>query len=327
MVSKVFVTGADGMLGNHVVRELLRQHYNVKAFVLPNGPVATLSNLNIEIAKGNILDLIEINQNISDCDIVIHIAASTSVWPTSHNAGSKVNIEGTKNVFEAALNAKVKKVIYVGTANSFGAGLIDSLGNENSVYSADKYHLDYMDSKREAQNVVESYKNKIHYAVINPTCMFGAYDSYIGSGAFIEAIYKGKIPFASPGGKNYVCAKDVAVGIVNAIAKGKDGECYITGNKNLSYKEAFEKIASTLGIKKSFIVMPKVLVLVYGFLLGLIGTVFSFKPKLSLPLSRIACDDHYYSSEKAIKELNLPQSPIEEGIIEAITWFKENKIV
>lgn len=324
-IKTVLVTGGDGMLGNHVVRELLKQNYEVQVFVLDSfSGNNSLGKLNVQIVKGNLLNKISVINATKNCDAVIHIAASTSVWPTQNNPCFKVNVEGTRNVLDAAVVNKVKKVVYVGTANSFGAGTKKSPGSEIKPYASAKYHLDYMDSKYQAQKLVLSYNDKLNCTIVNPTFMFGAHDSALGSGAMIKAIFKNKVPGAAPGGRNYICAKDVAVAIVNAITMGKPGECYILGNKNLSYKEAFSEIAETLHIKKTYKIIPRIFVLIFGFFAGLFGKIFKYKPVVSYPLARISCDEHYYSSQKAIDDLKLPQTPIKEGITEAADWLKEN---
>lgn len=323
---KILVTGADGLLGSNLVRELLKRGHEVRAFVQPGRQEKTLEGLTLEKFPGNLLSMNEVLNSSEGCDAVIHCAASTSVWPTRSEIVNKVNIEGTKNVIHAVQKNNIQRMIYVGTANSFGFGSKENPGVEGNPYKSALYGLDYMDSKYKAQQLIlkEVQERKLPAVIVNPTFMFGPYDSNPSSGAMIVALYKGKVPGYTSGGRNYVCVKDAAVAIANALTKGRVGECYILGNQNLSYKEAFEKIAATIGVKPPAIPIPSVLAKLYGRVGSVVGKISGNTPAISYPLSRIACDEHYFSPAKAVQELELPQTPIETGIRECFEWLKEN---
>ncbi len=323
---KILVTGADGLLGSNLVRELLGRGHRIRAFVQPGRQQKTLEGLNLEKFQGNLLNVEEVSNAVEGCDAVIHCAASTSVWPTRSEIVNTVNIESTKNIINAVKQNTVQRMIYVGTANSFGFGSKENPGVEGNPYKSAKYGLDYMDSKYKAQQLIlnEVKENSLPAIIVNPTFMFGPYDSNPSSGAMIVALYKGKVPGYTSGGRNYICAKDAAVAIANALSKGRVGECYILGNQNLSYKEAFRKIASAIGVKPPSISIPSVFAKIYGHVGSLIGIVSGKTPAISYPLSRIACDEHYFSPAKAVRELELPQTPIEIGIKECFEWLKEN---
>lgn len=324
---KVIVTGADGVLGSNLVRELLARDYNVSVLLLEGTTSKTLDGLSIQKYFGNILNLEDLNNAFIDKDIVIHCAASTSVYPARDSFVNKVNIEGTKNVISAVKSNKIERLVYVGTANSFGNGTsLDAPGDENNDYTAHVYGLDYMDSKRKAQEILlECVRNEgIPAIVVNPTFMIGPFDSKPSSGAMVLAIYNGKVPGYTNGGKNYIAVKDAAIAVANAITMGKIGECYILGNENLSYKDAFEKIANAVGGKAPKRKMSDVIVKAYGRINSFLARVFKFKPSVTKELAIISCDRHYYSAEKARQELGLPSTPMETAFKECFEWFKQN---
>lgn len=323
---KILVTGADGLLGSNLVRELISRGHTVRAFVQPKRQQKTLEGLPIEKFQGDLLNRNEVIEAAKSCDAIIHCAASTSVWPTRNDFINKVNIDGTKSITEAVKQNKIQRFVYVGTANSFGFGSKQKPGVEGNPYKSAHYGLDYMDSKYKAQQFIlnEVKENGLSAVIVNPTFMFGPYDSNPSSGAMIVALYKGKVPGYTTGGRNYVCAKDAAFAIANALTKGRIGECYILGNQNLSYKEAFGKIAATIGVKPPGIPIPSAFAKVYGLIGSLLGKVSGKAPAISYPLSQIACDEHYFSAAKAVKELELPQTPIEVGIKDCFEWLKEN---
>lgn len=323
---KILVTGADGLLGSNLVRELLSRGHEIKAFVQSGRQQKTLEGLSIEKFAGNLLNADEVIKAAEGCDAIIHCAASTAVWPTRSEVINKVNIDGTKNIIQAVYKNKIQRLIYVGTANSFGFGTKEQPGVEGNPYKSATYGLDYMDSKYKAMQVVleEVKKNSLPAVIVNPTFMFGPYDSTPSSGAMIVALYKGKVPGYTKGGRNYLCAKDAAVAIANALTHGRIGECYILGNENLSYKQIFTKISTTIGVEPPSLAIPSVFAKLYGHIGSLIGKLTGKAPAISYPLARISADEHYYNPAKARKELELPQTPVETGIKESFEWLKEN---
>lgn len=322
---KIFVTGPDGLLGSNIVRELLAQGYTVRAMVQPGRKVKTLEGLAIEKVEGDLLNAEQLRALMQGCRYVLHGAASTAMWPDKNPIVRKVNIEGTKNVLEACKHHAVERLVYVGTANSFGYGSKSQPGNEERPYNAGKFSNDYMDSKYSAHLLVlDAVKKGLNAVIVNPTFMLGAYDSAPSSGAMILAVVNQQVPGYAPGGKNYICVKDAAKGAVNAIAMGKTGESYILGNENLSFKEAFAKMAQVAGVKAPQRAVPRFALLLYGRLGSLVAAISGKAPKVSYTMAKIACDEFYYSSAKAVRDLQLPQTPIEEGIREAIGWFSEN---
>jgi dihydroflavonol-4-reductase len=288
---------------------------------------STLSGLPIQSFYGNVLDSESLTEAFAGQDYVVHCAAATSVFPARNEQVNKVNIEGSKNVAEMCIKHNIKRLIYIGTANSFSYGTTkENPGIEDSPYISIKYGLDYMDSKRYAQEyILETVKSKgLPAIVVNPTFMIGPYDSKPSSGLMILAMHKGKVPGFSKGGKNYIAVKDVVVAIVNALKTGRIGECYILGNENLTYKEAFEKFAYAIGKKAPKRKLSDFAVKTYGAVNSSLAKIFKYDPILTKELAIISCENHFYSAEKAKKELNLPQTPIEVAVKECYEWFREN---
>jgi dihydroflavonol-4-reductase len=157
--------------------------------------------------------------------------------------------------------------------------------------------------------------------------MIGPYDSLPGSGKMIQAIALGKLKFYTNGGRNFVFAKDVAMAIANSLEYGQIGKCYIAGHENLTYREFFSKVAKIVEQPEPRICVPGWLVKTIGFFGDLTGEILNKPPLLSYPLARISCDKQFVSSEDAVKELNMPQTKIEEGITDCYSWFLQNGYV
>ena len=322
----VLVTGPDGLLGSNLIRELLSRGYSVTAMTENDKKSLTIENLPIQRIVANLLNAQEITNATVGIDIVIHCAASTSMFPTRSEIINKVNIGGTQNIVDACKKNKVKRLIYVGTANSFGSGNLNNLGTEKNLYSSEHYGLDYMDSKYKAQLIVlENAKNgSLNAIVVNPTFMIGPFDSRPSSGEMLLSVFKRKIPGYTLGGKNFIAVKDVAVAITNAITNARNGECYILGNENLTYKHAFEKIAKIIGVSPPRLKFPTKAVLAFGKINSFLATTFKYTTKMPYELTLLSSEIHYYSSAKARDELGLPQTPIEVAIKDCFEWFLEN---
>ncbi len=326
---KVLITGPDGLLGSHIVRELLADGYAVRALVLPGSSSRTLEGLPIERFTGDIRNAEDVRKALVGCDIIIHAAASTSVWPTRSQKIWEVNLRGTQNVVNAALEKRVKRFIYVSSASSYRHGSKFQPGTEDQPYGGSHYRLDYIDSKYKAHEwVLKAVREKgLPAVLVSPTFMFGEYDSQPSSGKLIIAIYKGKVPGYTAGGKNFVYAKDVARACVNAITRGRVGECYIAGHKKMTNGELFEKIATIVGGKPPRLKLPNAIMRAYGYVGTAIGTLSRRPPTLNHATAKVSCDGQYYSSQKAVSELGMPQTPIEEAIRSAFNWLKTNHYV
>ncbi len=323
---KVLVTGADGFLGNNIVRELLDRKLEVRAFIQKNSPVKTLDELPIEKIYGDILILEEVEKAAQGCDYIIHAAANTNIWPQRSEIIRKVNYDGTLNVISAALKANVKRLVAISTATSIGHGTTEHPSNENAPFTAGKYGLDYIDSKLEAQNAIlkSVAKEGLDAIILNPTFMLGPYDTKPSSGALLLALYNGDIPGYTNGGKNFVHVKDVAVAACNGLTMGRIGECYLMANENLNYKTFNQLVADELSIKPPKFKIPDFFILVYGFVSQMLAQLFGNVPKVSITVARLSLITNYYTAAKAVKELDMPQTPIKLAVREAFEWFREN---
>jgi dihydroflavonol-4-reductase len=323
---KVLITGADGFLGNNIVRELLLRKIEVTAFIQRKSPVTTLDKLPITKIYGDILEASEVAAAAKDCDYIIHAAANTNIWPQRSEIIRKVNFEGAVNVINAALKENVNRLVAIGTATSFGYGTKQHPGDENSPSKSAKFGLDYIDSKLEAQEIIlKSVKDKgLDAVILNPTFMLGSYDTKPSSGALLLALYNGDVPGYTSGGKNFVYVKDVAVAACNALTKGRSGECYLMAKENLSYKEFNQLVANVLSVKPPRIKIPNLLILFYGFVSQTFAQVFKKAPKVSYAVARLSLITNYFTADKAVKELDMPQTPIKIAVKEAFDWFKSN---
>jgi len=322
----VLLTGANGFLGGHVCRELLRYDYAVRAFVRPGSDLRALAGLPVDVWAGDLRDAANVRRAVYGCNYVIHAGALAQVNPARNKAVVEVNVGGTAAVLAAAVQAGVKRIVYVGTANVFGFGTKEKPGNETSPYMGRRYGLDYMDSKRAASDLVtEAIRQDGLPAIqVHPTFMLGPLDYKITSNALLLALLRGEMAGIPAGGKNYVHVADVAAATVNALTMGRVGESYILGNENLSYREAFTLFANWMNVRPPTLRVPPALANAIGRLSEWKQTITGSPGRLNKAMTAVANDGHYFDVTKSRYELHLPQTPIQLAVEQTLDWFHQH---
>ena len=330
MPAPVLVTGANGFLGRHLVAELRRRGQPVRALLrLGTPPPFDAADAGITYHLADLTDPATLAGAAEGCAAIIHAAALASVNPARDPAIWATNLVGTEAVLREARRAGVGRLVYVGTANVFGFGTKEKPGDETSPYAGRRYGLDYMDSKRAATDLVlrAVAHEQLPAVLVHPTFMLGPDDAKPTSNALLLELYHGRLPGYPPGGKNYVHVRDVATATVNALAMGRVGESYILGNENLSYREAFARLARVLGMAAPRWPIPAGLAVAYGRCSELLGSWRGRPARLNAAMAAVANDGHYFSAAKARAELALPQTSIDQATAEALAWFQANNYV
>jgi dihydroflavonol-4-reductase len=326
---KVLVTGANGLLGANLVRELVRSGNAVKAFVRHSANLKGLHNVPSQICRGEVTSYDDVDKALQDCDSVVHAASSTSVLPLDFEVFERINVNSTKNIIQASMNQGNKRMVYISTAATFGPGPKDNPGTEQSPFALRAFHSGYIDSKVMAQEyILKSVTTQgLNAVVINPTFMIGPYDVKPSSGKIILHGLTRGIQWCPKGGKNFVHVKDVAQVTVKALTNGSVGECYLVAGENLTYKEFFLKLNKITGRKRTQVVVPKMISRAAGSLVDTWNQFTGQKKPFTKNNATILTLDNYYSGEKAIGEFKIKPSAVDDAIAEAIEWFKKENYI
>lgn len=310
---KALVTGADGLLGSHIVRRLLARGAQVRAFLLESSDSPALRGLELETVRGDILGgAAKLAEAMRGCETVYHAAALTDrsappglVW--------KVNLEGARRTMDAAAAAGVRRFVLTGSASSFQFGSKERPGDETGAFPEAYRRVPYVESKRAAHDLARDYAatGRLDAVIVSPTFMLGEYDWRPSSGELIRQFLKRGLRFSAPGGRCFAYAGDVAEAHVRAAEKGGTGECYIAGGVNLTYMEFFTLVAGMAGAKPPALTLPAPLVLAAGAAGSLVGRATGRRGALDLELARLSCSYAFYSSRKAERELGYSITPVE----------------
>jgi dihydroflavonol-4-reductase len=321
---KIAVSGAGGHLGSEIVRQLVKRGMTVHALIFHDD--RALKHIPCKIFKGSLLNQNSLNEWMNECDVIIHAAAVISVDRDPTGNVHATNVEGTRNLMEAALKNNIKRVIHISSIHVFEQEPLDRLINEESPLVDDKA-IAYDQSKRDSQLLVLSYISKgIEVVVMNPTSLIGPPDHKpsLQGDAFIR-IYKGGVPAVFNGGFDFVDNRDVAKAIIQSITSGKSGECYLLSGEWISMMDMIRMVNIATGKKRKAIVLPFWIGYALVPLMRLIGWIQG-KPPLFTgeSLGILKHGNKNISSEKAKRELQFSPRPLQETINDNMSWFDKN---
>lgn len=319
------VTGATGFIGSHVARKLVQRGESVRILLRKTSKTLNIEDIDAERVYGDILDVDSIRKAIKGCDTVYHTAGLVSFRKSDYKLLEDINVKGTVNVLSAALEAGVKKVVYTSSVAAIGVNPNGGIANEDTPFTLEHMGIQYLNTKyRAEQEALRLYRQGLPVVIVNPSVVIGPGDVYLSSCGFIVWYCKKKFPGYMDGGINLVDVEDVAEGHIMAAQKGRLGERYILGNKNLSIKEVFEILEKVTGIPAPRIKIPYFVALAAAFfverILGISLPNYSSMDVDSVRASRFYW---YFDSSKAVRELGFPQTPVEQSIEKTVKWLKD----
>ncbi len=327
---RVVITGATGFIGGNLVRMLLDDGYEVRALVRAGSDQRNIAGLPIETVIGDLNDRQKLAEQVEGCDAVFHVAAHYSLWVKDREAIYRANVTGTKNLLAAAKTARVKRFIHTSSVAAIGVPVPGTLGNETTQTTDEALVSDYKKSKFLAEQVaLEAARNGLDVVIVNPSTPIGAYDvKPTPTGEIVLRFLQNRMPAYVHTGLNLIDVDDVARGHILALQRGRTGERYILGNRNLTLKQMLEMLAAITGKPAPRFAVPHIIPLAAAFVDEMIlARYFGKTPQVSFYSVRMSQKAMYYDSSKAVRELGLPQSPVEAAIEKSVRWFEANGYV
>ena len=326
---KALVTGATGFIGGNLIRELLCQGFDVRALARQGSRRTTLLGLELEIVLGDLTDKASLDRALAGCDVLFHVAASYAFWTPKPEAVYDANVQGTKNILTAAGEAGIAKIVYTSTESTIGVAHHE-LGTELHASSLESLAGHYKKSKLLAERIAQGLAAEgLPITIVNPTMPMGPWDTKpTPTGQTIVDFLNGRMPAYVNTGLNVVDVGDVAKGHILALEKGRVGERYILGNRNMTLRDILGVLEQITGIKAPNLRIPIWLAVGAGYVDEFVeGTLLHRHPRIPLAAVRTARKIRHFDCSKAIEELGLPQTPIEEALERAVIWFKEHGYV
>lgn len=320
------VTGGSGFIGAHIVRALLERGARVRCLVRPTSRRANLEGLPVEIVAGDLRDPQSLRDAMRGIRTVYHCAADYRLWVRHPRELYQNNVDGTRNVLVAAKGANVHRVVYTSSVAAIGLHPAGAPADERTPIHPGDLVGHYKKSKHEAELVARRAADEGQPVVIvNPSTPVGELDvKPTPTGQIIVDFARGKMPAYVDTGMNLVDVRDVAKGHLLAAEKGRPGERYILGNRNMTLKEVFEALSRISGVPSPRLRLPHWIPMTVAALDTALAGVTGRPPRVALDSVRMSRHRMYFDSGKAVRELGLPQTPVEEALARAVTWFREN---
>jgi dihydroflavonol-4-reductase len=326
----IFVTGATGLLGNCIVRELCARGERPRVLCRKQTSPIAFDGLDVQIIEGDLEQPQVLQSAIEGCSAVIHSAAMIHIGWERLPASRRVNVEGTANIVHACQTVGAR-LIHVSTVDTLPAALDpehpiseDYQQSDPSFRGHPKPRCTYVISKSESEQVVvEAIGGGLDAVIIHPGFMLGPWDWKPSSGRMMLEVNRAPIVAAPPGGCSVCDARDVAAAIVNAITMGRAGEHYILAGENMRYRELWTRMLQATGRRRR--------VYQLGSRIRWIGNTIDFVNRLGIVREgdvngasiQMGSVLHFYDSSKATKELGYQRRAVDATLADAWQWLSD----
>lgn len=316
------VTGATGLVGNNVVRRLLADGRPVRVLVRQERPARAFDGLDVEFAAGDITDADSVRRACQGVAAVVHSAGYVQLGRTRLDRHRAVNVEGTRHVAAAALDAGAK-MVHVSSCDALGVRSATQPADEQ-IEPNGRLRVPYAITKREAELVVlEAVADGLDATIVNPGFMLGPWDWKPSSGRMLLEVARGRGLFA-PRGHFSVCdVRDVADGIAAALERGQSGRRYILAGTTMRYIEAWRLFAEVTGGRRPLMSAGPLVAKLAGWTGDLIGAITGKEPDVNSGAFALAALPKHYTSARAQRELGYRHRPVRESVEDAWRWFCE----
>ncbi len=323
---KALVTGASGFIGYHVARLLREEGVQVRALVRRTSPVDDLRELGVELFFGDLRDAHAVRRSVQGCGQVYHVAADYRLWVPDPQVMYAINVDGTENVMQAALEAGVSRVVHTGSVGTLAASVSGQIADEETPVALADMVGDYKRSKFLANQVVDRYVAKgLPAVIVHPSTPVGPMDRKpTPTGKIIVDFVNGRMPAYLDTGMNFVDVRDVAAGHLLAARRGRSGRAYILGHRNMTLRRFFALLSAVTGRPAPRVRLPFGLLLAAARLNEAFSRLTGIAPAIPLTGVRMARKYMYFDCRRAVSELGLPQHPVEAAVAAAVDWFRSH---
>src|SRR5262245_29281756 len=331
-----FVTGSSGFIGSNLAHELVARGHHVKTLLRETSDLSGLSGTKYEPIGGYIIYGQLLARAMRGCDWCFHVAASYHLWLRDYAPMYAANVEGTRNVIEAAGRAGCSRIVYTSTVGCIGLpqtfrGQTAEPTDETARVTEAQLKNHYKISKWRAEKIALQFAEQgLPLVIVNPSAPVGPRDvKPTPTGQVIVDFLNRRMPAYLDTGLNWVHVRDVAAGHILAAEKGRIGERYILGNAegNWTMKQALDVLAEITGLPAPRFRVPYAVALLAAHADETISKFTGKPPKAPLAGVRMAKYKMFFNPAKAIRELGLPQTSPKQALADAVEWFRMNGYV
>jgi len=319
---RALVTGGTGFIGSNIALRLIERRWDVRILERPGASRVLLEEGPFEFVTGDVMQPDTLPAAMRGIDVVFHAAGVVDYWRQGVDHMYEVNVEGTRNVMAAALDARIERVIHTSSTAAMGIHP-NKMVDESFTFNVKPEQFVYGHSKHQAEEVVLEYVRKgLPAIIINPTTVIGPRDiRKVSSGMVVEIVKHCAPPFIPPGGLNVVPICDAAQSHIEAVQKGHIGERYIIAGENITLVQLYQTIAEVVGCGMKLKAMPRWVV---GLTAGLTDML---QPQTTGPVPltgarlRLEAQTFYFDGSKARQAFKLPNTPLRVTIGRTYLWY------
>jgi dihydroflavonol-4-reductase len=320
------VTGATGFVGSHVARQLVAAGDAVRVLVRASSNLAVLENLQVEPVEGDLRDGASLERALRGVRRVYHVAADYRLWTPKPAEIYESNVEGTRRLLAAAHRAGVERIVYTSTVATIAVPRHGALPNEGTQATVAEMIGHYKRSKFLAEQVaVEAARGGVPVVIVNPTAPVGPGDwKPTPTGRIILDFLQGKMPAYVDTGLNVAPVEDVAAGHLLAAEKGRIGERYILGARNMTLKQILDALAAITGRPAPRVRLPHAIALVAGYADEFYSRLTGREPQIPVEGVKMSRHKMFVESDKATRELGYKPGKVEAALERAVRWYDEH---
>jgi dihydroflavonol-4-reductase len=322
---KVLVTGANGHIGANVVRELLEEGHEVRAFVRKTADLRGIEGLDIELVYGDVMSLDTLIPAAQGCERIIHLAAVYKTIASTPEEIVEPAVVGSKNIFEAAKQAGISRIVYTSSVASIGFSDKPEHMRNGDDWNDDAqnpYYVAKTQSEKVAQQLSRDYD--IELIVLCPAIVLGAHDYRVTPSNQLVMDWLNGIGQTYRGGLNLVDVRDVAKAHVAALEHGQNRKRYVIGGINREVKDIGKSLKKLTGIKPMHLAMPRSVTLIFASIVEFAAKLLRVRPLFTRDLVYEVIDRYgFYDCSETYKEFNITPRDTEECLMASITWLKD----
>jgi dihydroflavonol-4-reductase len=325
-LASVLVTGASGFLGSAIAAALRASGHQVCVLVRPTSPRTNLFPGD-RLSEGNLLDRASLVDALEGVRFLFHAAADYRLWARNPEEIVQNNVEGTRLLMEEALRAGVERIIYTSSVATLKPVEGASATEEQSL-AEDEAIGAYKRSKVAAERLVEAmiHEDGLPAVIVNPTTPIGPRDVRpTPTGRIIIEAASGRMPGFVDTGLNLAHVDDIAAGHVAALLHGRIGERYILGGENVFLVDMLADIADLVGRRPPTLKIPRAAVYPVAYAAEMMARIRGVEPFVTLDGLRMARHHMFFDDAKARRELGYASRPYQEGLSDAIAWFRAHR--
>ena len=326
---KALVTGATGFVGAAIAKTLLASGWQVRVLARAGSDRANLRQLAAEVVEGDLNDLRSLEQALEGCTALFHAAADYRLGARDPKPLYLTNVEGTRNILNAARTAGVQRTVYTSSVATIGIPPDGAPGEERSPVALSDMIGHYKRSKYLAEEVArDAARMGMSVVIVNPSTPVGPGDiKPTPTGQLVLDAASGRMPAYVDTGLNIVHVDDVAAGHLLAFERGKTGERYILGGEDMTLQTILEQIARLVGRKPPRIRLPYAAVLPIAYVAEAFAKVSGRSGRVTVEGVRMSRKRMFFSSARAATELGYRWRPPLEAFEDALSWFRERGLL